>query len=48
MYASVGGRQDTVAVLLEYRAQVNLVSKVRGTLRCKTEICPHIINISEG
>ena len=33
MLASVGGRQETVAVLLEYRAQVNLAAKVRHTLR---------------
>ena len=44
MYASIGGRQETVAVLLEYKAQVNLVAKVRHTLRCKTVIYPHIVN----
>ena len=45
MGASVGGHQEIVAMLLEYRAQVNLADdKVRCTLRCKTEICPHIVN----
>ena len=44
MLASAGGHQEIVAVLLEYRAQVNLVSKVRHTLRRKTVICPHIVN----
>ena len=29
MFASGIGRKETVAVLLEYRAQVNLVDKVR-------------------
>ena len=29
MLASIGGHQETVAVLLEYRAQVNLADKVR-------------------
>jgi hypothetical protein len=50
MVASINGHQETVAVLLEYRAQVNLVDKVRRTLRCQTVICPHIIKliISEG
>ena len=28
MVASIAGRKETVAVLLEYRAQVNLLSKV--------------------
>ena len=31
MYASSEGCQETVAVLLEYRAQVNLADQVRGT-----------------
>ena len=29
MFASVVGSKETVAVLLEYKAQVNLVDKVR-------------------
>jgi ankyrin repeat protein len=41
MAASGDGHLETVAVLLEYGAQVNLVDKVRHTLRCKTVICPH-------
>ena len=44
MVASSDGRQEIVAVLLEYRAQVNLVDEVRHTLRCKTVICPYIVN----
>jgi hypothetical protein len=44
MYASAAGRQETVALLLEYRAQVNLANEVRRTLRYKTVICPHIVN----
>ena len=44
MCASIGGHQDTVAVLLEYKAHVNLANKVRRTLRCKIMICPHIVN----
>ena len=30
MYASGNGHKETVAVLLEYKAQVNLVDKVRN------------------
>ena len=44
MWASDSGHKETVAVLLEYRAQVNLADEVRHTLRCKTVICPHIVN----
>ena len=44
MEASFGGHKETVAVLLEYRAQVNLIDEVRYTLRCKTVMCPHIVN----
>ena len=45
MLASAAGHQEIVAVLLEYRAQVNLANKVRCTLRCKIVIilCPHNI-----
>ena len=37
MYASAGGQQETVAVLLEYRAQVNLVVGVRHRM---IRVCP--------
>ena len=48
MYASAAGHQETVAVLLEYRAQVNLANEVRRTLlRCKTVVCPHIVHYTE-
>ena len=38
MWASVAGRQEIVAVLLEYKAQVNLAAKVRKTVQSTDQL----------